>query len=457
MTIHGTESDINAALEGMTFTPDTNFSGAVNLQMTTSLGADLVGHYTFDAGNAIDDSVGISQNGTFVNNATTVTDGTRGEVLSLDGAGDSVQINGLFGNPTNITVAAWVNLSAATPDNADVISLGDSVTLRLDRDDGANPGAGVTGHFYDGTVWHRVASSQFIAGTGWHHVAYVVDDANDTHTIYIDGVALNSETTTTSVSYTRGTDTFIGAHGNGNVNYDFNGLIDDARIYTRALSADEIASIAADNTSDTGNVSITVNPVNDAPVLSGGINGTVFENGSGLVPFFTTGTVSDVDSADLAGGTMTFSVASGGDGSELLTLGAFAGVTTSGSDVLVSGIQVGTFTGGTSGTDLVITFDADATPARVEAVFKALAISVNSEDPTPGVRNLEVVLTDGDGGTSNIATSDVTFNAVNDAPVLDNTGTMTLHDDHGRPDWQRWSDGCVDHRLCRRRSHHGCG
>ncbi len=53
MTIHGTESDINAALEGMTFTPDTNFSGAVNLQMTTSLGADLVGHYTFDAGNAI--------------------------------------------------------------------------------------------------------------------------------------------------------------------------------------------------------------------------------------------------------------------------------------------------------------------------------------------------------------------------------------------------------------------
>ena len=90
MTIQGSESDLNAAFEGMTFTPDTNYTGAVTLNMTTSLGADLVGHYSFNAGNVIDDSVGISQNGALAGNATVVVDGTRGQVLSLDGNGDHV-------------------------------------------------------------------------------------------------------------------------------------------------------------------------------------------------------------------------------------------------------------------------------------------------------------------------------------------------------------------------------
>ena len=89
MTIHGTESDINAAFEGMTFTPDTNFTGAVTLNMTTSLGADLVGHYEFE-GNANDTSVGIVEHGTLQGDATTTIDAERGNVLLLDGDGDSV-------------------------------------------------------------------------------------------------------------------------------------------------------------------------------------------------------------------------------------------------------------------------------------------------------------------------------------------------------------------------------
>ena len=44
ITLNGSESDINAALDGMTFTPDANFNGSVTLDMNTSLSADLVGH-----------------------------------------------------------------------------------------------------------------------------------------------------------------------------------------------------------------------------------------------------------------------------------------------------------------------------------------------------------------------------------------------------------------------------
>ena len=37
-----------------------------------------------------------------------------------------------------------------------------------------------------------------------------------------------------------GSHTQLGAHGNGQTNHDFSGLLDDLRVYNRALSKDEI-------------------------------------------------------------------------------------------------------------------------------------------------------------------------------------------------------------------------
>ncbi|MGY8871988.1 MAG: LamG-like jellyroll fold domain-containing protein, partial [Pseudomonadales bacterium] len=263
MTVHGSESDLNAALEGMTFTPDTSFSGAVSLQMTTSLGADMTGYYSFDAGNAIDDSVGISQNGAFIGQATTVVDGTRGTVLSLDGTGDSVQIPGMFVEPSNVTLSAWVNIAAGS--GGDAVSLGDNVSININEF-----GSSISGIFYDGAFRYITANSVTIDGGGWHHVAFSFDDANNTQTLYLDGAAVATATFTSSISYTQGTDTFIGNHGNGLADYDIEGLIDDARIYARALSADEIAALASDNTSVSDNVAITVTAANNAPTVGGG-------------------------------------------------------------------------------------------------------------------------------------------------------------------------------------------
>ena len=275
VTLYGTVADINAALDGLQYTPTADYNGSDTLTLTSQdsklytleIDGSLLGRYEFETPSPGDDSSPTATNdGTLVGDATTVTDGIRGEVLSLDGAGDSVQIAGFYGNPTDVTLAAWVNLTAADTEGSDVISLGDNLGLRLDNPNG---GSGVWGYFYDGSGWNNIASGQFVAGTGWHHVAYVFDDANDTHTIFIDGVALNSGTTTATINYGNGTDTIIGAHGNGDALYDFNGLIDDARVYTRALSTQEIAILAAGSLlSDTDTIDITVTPVNDAPTLS---------------------------------------------------------------------------------------------------------------------------------------------------------------------------------------------
>ncbi len=225
-----------------------------------------------------DDSVGISQNGTLIGNATTTTDGTRGEVLTLDGTGDGVDITGVFGSPVNGTFAAWVNLTAAGSQGAEVISIGDAFVLRLDEN-----GNGVSGVYYNGSAWVSIASGQFIAGTGWHHVAFSFDDTNNIQTLYLDGEVVATTNSTDSISHDIFSKTTIGHHANGSSIYDFNGLIDDARIYTRALSADEIASLAADNTSATGNVAITVNPVavNDEPTFGVGVGDGIVTTGIG--------------------------------------------------------------------------------------------------------------------------------------------------------------------------------
>ena len=185
--------------------------------------------------------------------------------------------------------------------------------------------------------------------------------------------------------------------------------------------------------SNTQTRNITVTTENDGPILTNGGTGAVASEGNGSAAY-SGSSLSDVDSANFDGGTLTFSIASGGDGSETLYFAPFGGVSTSGSNLFVSGVLVGTFTGGTSGTALVASLNSDATLSRAENVFQSLAIGAigSSDDPTSGIRNLEVVVTDGDGGTSNTATASVNIIAVNDEQVLaTNTGTTVAEGSTG--------------------------
>lgn len=294
MTLRGTVTNINNALNGASFIPTADYSGGATLTIATrdstlvslDIDANLQARYTFE-GTANDVAPGTAQNGTLGGNATYVTDGTRGQVLSLDGVNDYVQIAGRFGDPTNVTLSAWVNLTAADSLGSHVISLGDSVLLTVDE---PSLGHGVSGVYYNGSTWVKLTTGEFIAGTGWHHVAYTFDNTNNTNTIYIDGAAVATATVAASdsISYTQGANSFIGKHGNGQTAFDFNGKIDDARVYNRALTAGEVASLAADlSLTDTDTVAITVTPVNDAPQF--GENGIGRTAPAGLISGYDIG------------------------------------------------------------------------------------------------------------------------------------------------------------------------
>ena len=171
ITFNGTESDINAALEGLKFTPDADFNGSVTLNMETAFASDLVGLYTFE-GNADDVAAGTPNDGVFSNGNSIANDPERGNVLSLNN-NDFVEIAGLFGEPPSVTLAAFVNVSSGVGDVDEIISLGDNVVLRSSDN---NFGLRIFIRGTDG--FQGLPTNVNITDAGWTHVAMTVDDAS---------------------------------------------------------------------------------------------------------------------------------------------------------------------------------------------------------------------------------------------------------------------------------------
>lgn len=270
MTFSGTVENINSAMSGLNFQPTAEFSGSGSVSISTTDGtyaslnvsANQKGRYTFDNTGALgtDDS-GSGNTGTVVG-ATAFNDPTRGQVLSLDG-NDYVQIAGLYGQPANVTLAAWVNLTAADTSGSNVITLGNNIVLRMDE-----PGKGVDVVWHNGSGFTTISTNTYLAGTGWHHVAATFDDTSNLVYVYIDGNIVVAAATIQSISYTQNPDSFIGKASSASTAYDFTGKLDDVRVYNRALTATEIKTLALSAPSDSAVVAVTVNAVNDAPTIT---------------------------------------------------------------------------------------------------------------------------------------------------------------------------------------------
>ncbi len=108
----------------------------------------------------------------------------------------------------------------------------------------------VHGDIGNGTAWLNsavdiAAANGGVISTGvWHHLAYVVDDATDTARMYLDGaLAATATFTGTPLFMKSGESLGIGSCYDGAVER-MRGLIDDVRLYNRALSAAEAASLA---------------------------------------------------------------------------------------------------------------------------------------------------------------------------------------------------------------------
>ncbi|WDY55825.1 Ig-like domain-containing protein [Pseudomonas sp. PSKL.D1] len=205
-------------------------------------------------------------------------------------------------------------------------------------------------------------------------------------------------------------------------------------------------SVNDDMGSTSHTASVVVLPQNIAPVV-GNLNGDslTYTQGGGAVLIDVGGnaTVSDSDSADFAGGNLTAAISANGvAGEDILSIrnqGTGAGqISLSGNTVSYGGVAIGTVAGGSGGANLVVTFNANATAAAVQALVRNL--SYDNSNAGNGIgqasRSISVTVNDGDGGTSSAATVQVaihetvpptaTISLSDSALIIGETSTVTI-------------------------------
>src|SRR3954469_4028237 len=201
----------------------------------------LVGYWAFNetSGTVATDSSGNGNTGAIIN-ATRVS-GQSGNALSFNGTSAYVDIanSGSLNFAGPITLAAWIRpVSSAGYQN--ILAHGYSaapvneVVLRI-LDGQYQVGA------YNGTAAPSLSAPMPAGDVGaWVHLGATFNGT--TWTLYRNGVAIGSNSAGTP-NVTVNANWAIGARGGGGERF-FNGAIDDARIYNRALSATEMGTFS---------------------------------------------------------------------------------------------------------------------------------------------------------------------------------------------------------------------
>jgi hypothetical protein len=198
-----------------------------------------LGQYGFDNSSAVDSGFN-GNNGTVNGGAGFVTGKIGSKAISLDGVNDYVSLpaSATLITPTRITLAAWIKPNVVNVEQR-IINYHKRYRLELSP----------TGKLY--CAFSTVNQSwNFCSTMGttslnpntWYHVAVTYDGT--TYTYYLNGVANGSNSTQFAGDLTNGQ--FMPCIGDGCDALGgkfFNGLVDDAILYSRALTPSEIQQL----------------------------------------------------------------------------------------------------------------------------------------------------------------------------------------------------------------------
>ncbi|MCG8101349.1 MAG: Ig-like domain-containing protein, partial [Candidatus Thiodiazotropha taylori] len=420
----------NVDLSAVDFSDDDAGASTLTVTLTTSTGGDL----TAAAG------TGITIGGT--STARTLT-------------GTLSDLNNYFNTASNIT---YLHGTANTNGN-------DADTINVTINDNGNTGSGGGTNINLGTVNVDIAAvndDPSNAGSLPSDISVTEDVSSNVDLSAVDFADVDAASGTLTVTLTTSTGGDLSAAagtgitiGGTSTALTLTGTLTDLNNYFNTASnityLHGTANTAGDNAdtiqvdiTDNGNtgtggggainlgtVNVDITAVNDAPVvvdLDGDIHN--FTEGDGVVLIEQGGdaVVSDSDSSDYAGGSLTVEVDSGLQSAEdrfsIFNQGTDTGeIGLSGGNVTYSGTLIGTVTGGTGIDPLTITFNSNATSAAVTALVRNITYeNSNLENPTDGTRSVTIDISDGDGGTSLTQNLTLNVSSVNDAPVVDLNG-----------------------------------
>jgi hypothetical protein len=224
--VAGNASDASNRAEATTAAPPTTLPG-------------LVGAWAFSEGTGTTtaDASGNGNTGT-VTGATWTGSGRHGGALVFDGVTSAVRIPASASlNPTaGMTVSAWVQPTVAQSSwRAIVQKEADAYFLHASGDGPLRPAGGGT---FVGNVNHASAPTA-IGVNAWTHLAVTYDGT--TVRLYVDGTQVATRVAGGAIQSTT-QPLWIGSNSYGE---NFVGLIDEVRVYSRALTPAEIQTDAA--------------------------------------------------------------------------------------------------------------------------------------------------------------------------------------------------------------------
>jgi len=236
----------------------------------------LVGHWMLDDGSGAvaADSSGSGHDGVFEGDPQWAAGGQSGGAVDFDGDGDYLQTT-LFDElhtAENFTVSAWFRTNVTDSGQQHILWIGDVGGNGWGAQAELHMGVNHFGFsnklvFYfgsgadtDGESINIVSLDDFSDTSGWHHLAGVVENANGpvvTGAMYLDGamvapfvdgfetgdgVAFPTIDSTDTAPDRTPWNTALRIGSPGAAQRWFNGMIDDVRVYSRALDASEIFS-----------------------------------------------------------------------------------------------------------------------------------------------------------------------------------------------------------------------
>ncbi|MFC1775312.1 LamG domain-containing protein [Patescibacteria group bacterium] len=213
----------------------------------------LVGHWTFDGPDMVSNVADVSGQGNtgYLNGqtATTSVRGKLGQALEFDGdddyvlIGDKSSLEGL----SEASIEVWVKTTNNTSDGIIVSKgIGAGATYILWQDNIASISLRTNTFSFavgSGAALSRVEGSANANSVNeWTHLVGVWTENPESIKLYVNGTLDQQNTTLSSVSMVSDTSlAIIGAYSDNSSN--FNGALDNARIYNRALSADEVRQL----------------------------------------------------------------------------------------------------------------------------------------------------------------------------------------------------------------------